>query len=159
MNPRRALRVVIQNASAMERMPPGAAIRRWAAAAAPPEAQGEMTVRIVDEAESAELNGRFRGRSGPTNVLSFPADFDLAVPAEEPRPLGDLVICAPVVAREADEQGKALEAHWAHIVIHGTLHLGGYDHEEEADAEIMEGREREILAAFGIADPYLLEGQ
>ncbi|HEX5420668.1 MAG TPA: rRNA maturation RNase YbeY [Gammaproteobacteria bacterium] len=159
MKPRRSLRVAVQNASSMERIPPAAAIRRWVAEAAPPEAQGELTVRVVDEAESAELNGRYRGRSGPTNVLSFPADFDLPVPAGERRPLGDLVICAPVVAREAEEQGKGLEAHWAHIVIHGTLHLGGYDHEEEADADVMEGREREILAAFGFEDPYLLEGQ
>ena len=119
---------------------------------------GELTIRVVGEAESAELNERYRHKRGPTNVLAFPSEPLPAEGAEdELLPLGDLVICAPVVAREAAEQGKTLEAHWAHIVIHGALHLVGYDHETDAEAGEMEGRERELLAALGIADPYAAE--
>jgi probable rRNA maturation factor len=114
---------------------------------------GELVVRIVDEAESAALNRRFVGKQGPTNVLAFPAD-DSPTPAGEPQALGDLAICAAVVAREAAEQGKTPDAHWAHIVIHGCLHLRGYDHMNDAEAEVMESRERELLAGLGIADPY-----
>jgi probable rRNA maturation factor len=143
--------------------PSAPAIKRWVAAAAG-SAGGELAVRIVGEAESAALNGRYRGKAGPTNVLSVPAELDgvAGVPplgAGEPRPFGDLVICAPVLAREAAEQGKTLEAHWAHIVTHGVLHLLGYDHESDAEAEKMESRERELLARFGFEDPYLLERQ
>ncbi len=158
--PRRsALVVSVQAASARASRPAAPAIKRWAAAAAP-DAAGEIAVRIVGEAESAALNARYRGRNGPTNVLAFPAEFAAGpAPAGELLPLGDLVICAPVVAREAEEQGKSLEAHWAHIVVHGTLHLQGYDHEEDDDARRMEAREREILAGLGFEDPYLLEGQ
>jgi probable rRNA maturation factor len=115
--------------------------------------QGEIVVRIVGEAESASLNERYRGKQGPTNVLAFPAG-DTIAPVPEPRPLGDIVICGPVVAREADEQQKPLQEHWAHIVIHGCLHLCGYDHELESEAEQMESRERALLSEFGIPDPY-----
>ena len=114
---------------------------------------GELVIRIVDEAESASLNERYRGRQGPTNVLAFPAG-ETIVPGPEPVPLGDIVICGPVVAREAELQGKPLRDHWAHILIHGCLHLGGYDHELDAEAERMESRERALLAELGIADPY-----
>ena len=114
---------------------------------------GELVVRIVSEAESAELNEKYRGQSGPTNVLAFPAD-ELELPDGEPPPLGDIAICAAVVAREAAEQGKPAAAHWAHMVIHGCLHLSGYDHMNPAEAEAMEARERELLAGLGIADPY-----
>ncbi|WP_040261599.1 rRNA maturation RNase YbeY [Pseudomonas massiliensis] len=112
----------------------------------------ELTIRIVDEAEGQDLNRTYRQRDYPTNVLSFPADVPddmLDIPL-----LGDLVICAAVVEREAQEQGKAAEAHWAHMVIHGCLHLLGYDHLEDEEAEEMEGLERELLAELGFPDPY-----
>lgn len=113
---------------------------------------GAIAVRVVDEVESAELNQRFGGKPGPTNVLAFPAG-DVPVHDEMP-PLGDVVVCGPIVAREAEEQGKTLQAHWAHIVIHGCLHLVGYDHVQRKDAEVMEAKERALLAELGIADPY-----
>jgi probable rRNA maturation factor len=116
-------------------------------------AEGDVSIRIVDAAESSMLNERYRGKPGPTNVLAFPAG-DVPTPAGEPKPLGDIVICAPLVASEAADQRKTLEAHWAHIVIHGCLHLCGYDHVSGPDAEQMEGRERALLAELGIADPY-----
>ncbi|HEU4616455.1 MAG TPA: rRNA maturation RNase YbeY [Gammaproteobacteria bacterium] len=134
-------------------------MRRWARAALDPGASGDLTVRVVDEEESAALNGRYRGRSKPTNVLSFPAARDVPPPPGEPPQIGDLVICAPVLAREAEAHGKTLEAHWAHIVIHGVLHLLGYDHEADAEARVMEDREREILGRLGFEDPYSLERQ
>lgn len=115
--------------------------------------RGELAIRIVDERESADLNERFRGKAGPTNVLAFPAG-ELVGNDAGLRPLGDIAICGPVVAREAHEQNKALEAHWAHIVIHGCLHLLGYDHLTAEDAAEMESRERTILAGLGIGDPY-----
>jgi probable rRNA maturation factor len=125
----------------------------WVEAALEKENHGvELVIRLVDEAESAELNEAYRGKSGPTNVLSFP--FDMPPEVEETRLLGDLVICAPVVRREAVEQGKTEPAHWAHLVVHGTLHLQGYDHQSEAGAAEMEGLERRILARLGYPDPY-----
>jgi probable rRNA maturation factor len=112
----------------------------------------EVAIRIVDADEGRALNLQYRGRDYATNVLSFPADLPpgLNLPL-----IGDLVICAPVVAREAAEQGKKPADHWAHLTIHGTLHLLGYDHIEEAEAEAMEGLETRVLAGLGIADPYL----
>jgi len=115
---------------------------------------GELTVRIVDEPESQQLNRDYRGRDKPTNVLSFPFEVPPGLPAEAAEILGDLVICAPVVAREAHEQGKPEADHWAHMVVHGALHLLGYDHEQPAEAERMEAEERRILAALGVPDPY-----
>lgn len=159
MRRRAALAVSVQSASPGVARPPAARIRRWAVAAAGPDAAGELAVRVVGEDESAALNRRYRGRAGPTNVLAFPAHLEVPAPAGEALPWGDLVICAPVLAREAEEQDKDLDAHWAHIVVHGVLHLGGYDHETQADAERMESREREILEALGFEDPYLLERQ
>jgi len=111
----------------------------------------ELTLRIVGEDEGAELNRRYRGKRGATNVLSFPYELPEATGYGL---VGDLVICAPVVAREASEQGKVLEAHWAHLVVHGLLHLLGHDHGEAREAERMEGLEREILAGLGYSDPY-----
>ena len=111
----------------------------------------ELTVRIVEEEEIAELNQQYRQKQGGTNVLSFPVDEDL--PLEVPL-LGDLVICAAVVAREAKQQNKTLDAHWAHMVVHGTLHLLGYDHLEEDQAEVMEQKEISILQGLGFSNPY-----
>ena len=112
-------------------------------------------IRIIDARESAELNHNYRGKDYATNVLSFLSGVPAAIVAElEEIPLGDLAICAEVVAREAIEQVKSAPAHWAHIVVHGTLHLNGYDHEVDAEAEEMEALERRILAALGIEDPY-----
>ena len=114
---------------------------------------GQLVIRIVDRDESADLNQRFRGRQGPTNVLSFPAG-DVLLPESEAPPLGDIVICAPVVLEEARAQGKDPDAHWTHMVVHGCLHLLGYDHEAEDQAVEMEDLERNILAHLGLADPY-----
>jgi probable rRNA maturation factor len=126
--------------------------RAWAEAAiVGRKGDAELVIRVVDEAESASLNQRFRAKNGPTNVLSFPFRAPPQVPSDL---LGDLVICAPVVAREAGEQGKPEVAHWAHMVVHGMLHLLGYDHVEPAEAETMEALEREILARLGLPDPY-----
>jgi len=125
---------------------------RWVAAAlAGRREAGELTIRVVGVTEGAALNETYRHRSGPTNVLSFPVDDspELDLPL-----LGDLVICAPLVMREAHEQHKSAMAHWAHLTVHGSLHLLGYDHEEPREAEIMEGLEAEILAALGYTDPY-----
>ena len=145
--------VAVQDASACKSVPPPASIRRWVRAAAAGKGACEVTVRVVDAAESAALNLRYRKKPGATNVLSFPAGDTAPVPGEVPS-LGDVVICAPVLEREARAQGKTAEAHWAHIVAHGTLHLLGYDHATGAEAEIMERRERELLAEFGFPDPY-----
>ncbi len=110
--------------------------------------EAEVTVRLVDEAESRELNHTYRGKDKPTNVLSFPYEV-------EPVVAGDLVICATVVEREAAEQEKTLEAHYAHLIVHGILHLQGYDHEiGENEALLMENKERTILAQLGFSDPY-----
>ena len=112
-----------------------------------------VSVSIVDAAASEALNAEWRGKDGPTNVLAFPAGEAPELPDETP-PAGDLVICAGVVLEEATAQGKALEAHWAHMVVHGSLHLLGYDHIEAAQAEAMEAVERRAMAAMGFTDPY-----
>lgn len=111
----------------------------------------ELTVRVVDAAEITALNSEYRGKQGATNVLSFPYE---PLPGVNSALIGDVVICAPVVAAEAIAQDKPLEAHWAHIVIHGVLHLLGHDHREETGALAMEDLERRLLAALGYADPY-----
>lgn len=116
-------------------------------------ADSELTVRIVDEQESAELNEQYRHKQGPTNVLSFPFECP---PGVELNLLGDLVICAPVVQREAQQQQKEELAHWAHMVVHGTLHLLGYDHLQQDEAEAMENREIRIMEDLGYSDPYRL---
>jgi len=115
------------------------------------DAESELTVRIVDEAEMTELNQQYRLKQGSTNVLSFPVDEDL--PLDVPL-LGDLVICAAVVAREAKQQNKTLAQHWAHMIVHGTLHLLGYDHIEETQAINMEQKEIMILQRLGFSNPY-----
>lgn len=136
-------------------LPTAQQIEQWATAAVQPQSdEVEMTVRIVDEAESHELNLNYRGKDRPTNVLSFP--FECPDEVELPL-LGDLVICRQVVEREAQEQEKPLMAHWAHMVVHGSLHLLGYDHIEDDEAEEMESLETQIMTGLGFADPYLSE--
>ena len=115
----------------------------------------EMTIRVVGAGESRRLNRAWRGKDKPTNVLSFPAQDESFQHMNEPVPLGDLAICAPIVAQEAREQGKPARAHWAHMVVHGVLHLVGYDHENDADADRMEGEEISILERLGFDNPYL----
>lgn len=142
----------IQMACSSEEPPDEDSMQRWASAALRGEREtAELSVRIVDIDESAELNQQYRGKSGPTNVLSFP--FDAVTP--EPLPiLGDLVICAPVVEAEAVQQNKSSQAHWAHMTVHGVLHLLGYDHIDDSDAELMERLETEILLGLGFPAPY-----
>ncbi|AQS39456.1 putative rRNA maturation factor YbeY [Shewanella psychrophila] len=113
--------------------------------------QAELTIRIVDEAESQELNSTYRGKNKPTNVLSFPFE---APPEIDIPLLGDLIICAPVVELEAKQQNKSLQAHWAHMVVHGCLHLLGYDHIHDAEAEEMESLETQLVEKLGFNNPY-----
>ena len=144
------LHVGVQYACLANELPQKPQVRTWARAAIDVDGKrrGQITVRFVDADEARRLNREYRHRDYATNVLSFPY-------AQEPVVCGDLVLCAPVVAREAAEQGKALEAHYAHLVVHGLLHLQGYDHEAgDEQAAAMEGQERRILAALGYADPY-----
>lgn len=136
-------------------LPDEAQFQRWLEAAATPfQAESEVTIRLVDEAESHELNLTYRGKDKPTNVLSFPFE---APPGIELPLLGDLIICRQVVEQEAAEQGKTVDAHWAHMVVHGTLHLLGYDHIDDDEAEEMEALETEIMLALGYPDPYISE--
>lgn len=114
----------------------------------------EMTIRTVDLAESQQLNRDYRGKDAPTNVLSFPFDDDIPLPV---RLLGDLVICVPLMAEEALQHSKPVLNHWAHLIVHGTLHLLGYDHIEDEEAEEMEALEIQLLKKFNIADPYQKE--
>lgn len=137
--------IAVQRCVASARGVPSPQSLRGFALAALPRRALEMTIRIVDEPESRTLNHQYRGKDKPTNVLSFHGEAGV---------LGDLVICAPVVAREADEQHKTLRSHWAHMVVHGCLHLQGYDHEQETDAERMEAREVRILRTLGFDNPY-----
>ena len=128
-------------------------IQRWVDAALEGYDQDtEIVVRIVDEQESAELNEQYRHKQGPTNILSFPVEVPDGI---ELNLLGDLVVCAPVLEKEALEQQKALADHWAHIIVHGVLHLLGYDHIDETEAELMENKEITILNKLTIKNPYL----
>jgi probable rRNA maturation factor len=143
----------IQRVFESEGQPDEAQIQAWVDAALEDVNQDtEMVIRIVDEAESAQLNEQYRHKKGPTNILSFPFEVPDGI---ELNLLGDLVICAPVVAREASEQHKPLGHHWAHIVVHGVLHLLGYDHIDDDEAELMEGKEIEILKKLNINNPYI----
>ncbi len=137
-------------------LPAAEALRRWGSAALVAGCDdAALTLRVCAADEMRGLNRDWRGVDRPTNVLSFPAASDgWPQPAGE-HYLGDIALCAEVIAREAAEQGKPVAAHWAHMVVHGVLHLQGYDHFEAADAEVMEARERAILAGFDYSDPYL----
>ena len=133
--------------------PDAAQFQNWANQVANQlQTSGEVCVKIVDATESQTLNSQYRGKDYPTNVLSFPAEIPDFVESEQ---LGDLAICAEVVVREAAEQNKAVEHHWAHMTIHGLLHLLGYDHLEDEEAEAMEALEIQLLSALDIPDPYL----
>lgn len=145
-----ALALDVQYACDRHGLPKTADFRRWAQAAlADAPAAAQIVVRIVDETEGAELNQRYRGKAGPTNVLAF------AYRAANDQDLhGDLVMCAPVVQREAQAQGKPATAHWAHMCVHGILHLRGYDHATQDEADVMEGLETSILAGLGFPGPY-----
>jgi probable rRNA maturation factor len=158
-----SLTVDLQLATDLPGLPLSEQLECWVRAALAsdgydPVVATELTIRIVDEAESADLNKHYRGRTGPTNVLSFPFELPPGIEAgdlvELPMLLGDLVICAPVVEREAAEQGKPPVAHWAHMVVHGLLHLRGHDHIDPADAACMETLETAILCGLGFPPPY-----
>jgi probable rRNA maturation factor len=147
--------VEVQLASGSAGLPAPAELVRWASAALKPEAQSlDLTIRIVDQDEGIALNRDYRGGDDATNVLSFAFD---SPPGVEVPLLGDVVICAPVITREANEQGKSSNAHFAHMVVHGVLHLQGYDHQCDADAQRMESREAQVLGGLGFADPYFGE--
>ena len=150
------LDVAIGYALPRKGLPAAASFRKWSAAALDGRIrEADLAIRIVDEDEGRALNRHYRGKDYATNVLSFPAELPEGLPEGVRLPLlGDLVICAPVVAREAAEQAKSLNAHYAHLTVHGVLHLLGWDHEDDKDAEAMEQLEREILAGLGIDDPY-----
>lgn len=152
--------VQLQFASGAANLPDPKRMEDWVRQSCPDHDDVSVGIRIVDEAESAQLNKQYRHKQGATNVLSFPFESPfLAEDVDEDDEildnfLGDLVICAPIVEAEATQQSKTLEAHWAHMVVHGVLHLQGYDHTETAQAEQMEDIERHILQGLGFPDPY-----
>lgn len=147
-----AVEMELQVACESPGLPTEQQFRQWVVAAIETEnLPVELVIRIVDETESQALNLQFRSKDRPTNVLSFPFEV---IPGIEVNHLGDLVICSPVVSREAREQHKPVESHWAHMVVHGLLHLQGYDHQHERDAVTMESQEIRIMAQLGYADPY-----
>lgn len=153
------LKLALQLATPATDAPGKAQIKTWAEAALRPSVkQAEVTVRIVDAEEGQALNREYRGKDYATNVLTFTFDEDDELPEIAGLPLmGDLVLCAPVVAREAAEQGKPLLAHYCHLVVHGMLHLQGYDHLEDQEAEEMEALETQIVISLGYDDPYLTD--
>ena len=159
--PSHQARVDVQYAVQGQDIPAQSRFTHWVNAAlvvadsSRPVKDSEVSIRIVSENEITELNLQYRHQDKPTNVLSFPCE---AVPGVELPLLGDIVICAAVVNNEACQQGKALQDHWAHMVVHGTLHLLGYDHIDDEDAEQMEQLEIRILEQMGIANPYVISG-
>lgn len=149
------LEVVVEDVSGLPGVPAAERFQAWLDAAFDSDEPASLALRIVSIDEMQSLNHRFRGKDEPTNVLSFTADIpDVVAPDLESRPLGDIAICAALVEREAKAQDKSIEAHWAHLAIHGLLHLLGYDHEQEAEAEAMEAMEVRVLASLGISNPY-----
>ena len=145
MNP--ILNLTIQYATDCTNLPTQSQMRKWAKAAL--RIDTEVTIRLVDKQEGCQLNYLYRDKNYATNVLTFPL-------AEEPHLMGDIVLCAPVIEAEALAQNKSIEAHYAHLTVHGILHLHGYDHETEAQAELMEGLETAIVTKLGYASPYLI---
>jgi probable rRNA maturation factor len=144
--------IEIQNIYQASNIPDEQPIQHWIDAALKDHSTDtEIVIRIVDEQESAELNEQYRHKKGPTNILSFPVEIPEGIELDL---LGDLVICAPILEKEALEQQKVLVDHWAHIIIHGVLHLLGYDHIEEDEAELMENKEISILESLSITNPY-----
>lgn len=141
------LHITIQYESQRTALPTKKQFQKWVKMAI--NVDTEVTIRIVDADEGRELNSMYRGKDYATNVLTFPL-------SEEPHLMGDIIICAPVVEAEAQSQNKPLEAHYAHLTVHGVLHLHGYDHETEAQAELMEGIETAIVTKLGYASPYLI---
>jgi len=146
-----AIEVDVQFAVQADDLPAAADFHRWAAAALGDRTDAELAVRVVDRAESQRLNATYRSKDAPTNVLSFPADLP---PGVDLPLLGDIVICAPLVAAEALEQHKAVRDHWAHLTVHGVLHLLGHDHGDDEEAARMEALESRILTGLGLADPW-----
>jgi probable rRNA maturation factor len=153
------LDVSVSYATPRAGLPSAVSFRKWVAAAlASRILEADLAIRIVGAQEGRALNRHYRGKDYATNVLSFPADMaeGVKLPKGVKLPLlGDIVLCAPVVAKEAKEQKKPLAAHYAHLTVHGVLHLLGWDHQDERDADCMEALERQILAGLGIEDPYL----
>jgi len=145
------IEVDLQQATDFQPLPGHRDFKLWVAAALQEKVDAELTLRLVDEAESRELNSRYRGKDAPTNVLSFAAELP---PGIDIPLLGDIVICAPLVQLEALAQNKPVQAHWAHLVIHGVLHLLGHDHQDEQEAGVMEALEVDLLFALGYANPY-----
>jgi len=142
----------VQFAVSADGMPDAGTLRKWAAAVLQEQAKTvELVIRVVDEAEITALNRQYRGKDGATNVLSFPSELPVEVGSAL---IGDIVICAPVVARECVLQNKSRDAHWAHLVIHGVLHLQGLDHQTDDEARRMEACEARLLGELGFADPY-----
>ena len=146
-----SLTVDIQLATDNDTIPKDKSFEAWAGTAWLEDQDSEVTIRIVDSEESAELNAQYRNKTGPTNVLSFPFEAPAGITVQL---AGDLIICAPVVEREAREQRKTPVEHWAHMVVHGMLHLQGYDHIEDDEAEAMEDLEIRLLAQLGFCNPY-----
>ncbi|MGB0466111.1 MAG: rRNA maturation RNase YbeY [Pontibacterium sp.] len=148
--------IELQRETNSDKLPTDTQFEHWVSTALQGrKAEAELCIRLVDVEESQALNLQYRGKDKPTNVLSFPFEVPEDIPLNL---LGDLVICAEVVKQEALDQQKPLEHHWAHMVIHGTLHLLGYDHINDDDAEEMEQLERDLLAQLHISDPYLERG-
>ncbi|TDJ24371.1 MAG: rRNA maturation RNase YbeY [Gammaproteobacteria bacterium] len=144
-------KIDLQNDESLTNLPVQQDFETWVNAALVQKFDNlEQTIRLVGEAESRALNSQYRAKNAPTNVLSFTVENDYL----DYECLGDLVICAPIVEQEAQQQGKPLPAHWAHMVIHGMLHLQGYDHQNAAEASVMEALEAKILSTLGYTNPY-----
>ena len=146
-----AIELDLQRAERFENAPADEQFETWVTAVLQSRGDAELTIRLVGREESRTLNRRYREKDHETNVLSFPAELP---PGIDIPLLGDIVICVPLVEQEALEQAKPIEDHWAHLVLHGVLHLLGYDHVEESDAKEMEALETSLLASLGISDPY-----
>lgn len=157
METRMQVEIEVQSTSASGSIPADDQFHCWVKAALDGRhGDYSLAIRVVDEAEMQKFNHRYRQKNYPTNVLSFPSDLPEHLPPEVRESLlGDLLICAPVVEREALEQKRSQGDHWAHLTIHGVLHLLGYDHELDEEAVVMESMEKEILAKLGISDPYI----